>query len=225
MTTETGNIVLADIVPIIKATIPRTVTPVGSDDHEELVQDAIVSACQMAESLERSNRPIIASSVAYYAIQRTRSGRRSQYGGRADALCSAAIMDGNSAPVSIDACLDLGTDDADGLTLGDVLADHRDDPATLAARKLDWTAFMRRLPIQHRTVVTGTAIGTPSKDLAEALRVSPPRVTQIRREAGIRLRDSMGTDILAESTREIPWRRDLRCAMESAASRHECRGN
>jgi DNA-directed RNA polymerase specialized sigma24 family protein len=225
MTSETGNIVLGSIVPIIERTIPRTVTPVGSDDHEELVQDAIVSACQMAESLERSNRPIIASSVAYYAIQRTKSGRRSQYGGRADALCSAAIMDGSSAPVSLDACLDLGTDDSDGLNLGDVLADHRDDPATLAARKMDWTAFMRRLPIQHRTVVTGTAIGTPSKDLAESLRVSPPRVTQIRREAGVRLRNSMGTDILAESTREIPWRRDLRCAMESAASRHECRGN
>jgi DNA-directed RNA polymerase specialized sigma24 family protein len=223
MTTETGNIVLVDIVPIIQRIIPRTVVPVGADDHEELIQDAIVSACQMAESLERSNRPIIASSVAYYAIQRTKSGRRSQYGGRADALCSAAIMDGNSAPVSLDACLDLGTDDDDGLPLGDVLADHRDDPATLAARKMDWNEFLYRLPEGQRMVVRETAIGTQPKDLAEALHVSRPRITQLKREIGVRLRDTMGSDILAEATREIPWRRDLRCAMESAASRHECR--
>jgi hypothetical protein len=219
MTSETGNIVLADIVPIIQRTIPRTVTPVGSDDHEELVQDAIVSACQMAESLERQNRPIVASSVAYYAIQRTKSGRRSQYGGRADALCSAAILDGNSSPVSIDACLGTDAEDDDNATLGDILADRRDDPATIAARKLDWNGFMYALPEPQRMVVRETANGTQAKDLADALHVSRPRITQLKREIGIRLRDYMGDDILAESVREIPWRRDLRSAMENAASR------
>jgi hypothetical protein len=223
MTSETGNIVLEKIVPIIQSTVPRTVNPVGSDDHQELVQDAIVSACQMAESLERQNRPIIASSIAYYAIQRTKTGRRSQYGGRADVLCPAAIMDGNSAPVSLDACLGTDAEDDDNATLGDVIADRRDDPATIAARKLDWDAFMYQLSEGQRMVVRETAIGTQAKDLAEALHVSRPRITQLKREVGIRLRGFMGEDILAESLREIPWRRELRSQMESAAARHECR--
>jgi hypothetical protein len=54
----------------------------------------------MAESLERQNRPILPNSIAFYSIQRCRSGRRSYSGGRTDALSAATVLDGNSSPVS-----------------------------------------------------------------------------------------------------------------------------
>jgi hypothetical protein len=79
---------------------------------------------------------------------------------------------------------------------------------------------MYALPEPQRMVVRETANGTQGKDLAESMHVSRPRITQLKREIGIRLRDYMGDDILADAVRETPWRRDMRSAMENAASRH-----
>ena len=64
------------IYPIIRNTIPRTARPMGSEDAEELVQDATASAAEMVEIMEKSGRKPLPNSIAYYSIQRTKSGRR-----------------------------------------------------------------------------------------------------------------------------------------------------
>jgi hypothetical protein len=61
-----------EIYPIIRNTIPRTASPIGSEDHEELVQDATASAAEMLDAAERSGKLPSPNSVAYYSIQRTK---------------------------------------------------------------------------------------------------------------------------------------------------------
>src|SRR5450830_572235 len=46
MSPYAGSLLL-QIMPLIKATVMRTIKPVGCEDHEEVVQDATVMAADM----------------------------------------------------------------------------------------------------------------------------------------------------------------------------------
>ena len=85
---------MSKIAPIIMATVPRVVTPVGSEDHEDFVQDALAETCRATDTLERRGKSILPSSVAHYALQRLKSGGRSTSGGRTDALSPACQFAG-----------------------------------------------------------------------------------------------------------------------------------
>ena len=101
MSPYAGSLLL-QIMPLIKATILRTIKTVGCEDHEEVVQDATAMAADMLDSSERKNKALIPKSVAYYAVQAAKNGRRSTYGGRSDAFSYAAHKDGRAVLVSMD---------------------------------------------------------------------------------------------------------------------------
>ena len=52
------------IYPIIRNTIPRTARPMGSEDHEELVQDATASAAEMLDAVEKAGKTPFPNSIA-----------------------------------------------------------------------------------------------------------------------------------------------------------------
>lgn len=80
MSPQAGMILINEIMPRLRAAVPRTVCPVvGAEDPEELVQDAAAIASAMLHSAEARGRPLKPACVAYYAIQALRSGRRSGY--------------------------------------------------------------------------------------------------------------------------------------------------
>ena len=81
------------IYPIIRNTIPRTVRPMGSEDHGELVRDATASTAEMIESMEKSGGEPLPHPIAYYSIQRTKSGRRSYGDRRMDVMSPGYQMD------------------------------------------------------------------------------------------------------------------------------------
>jgi len=56
MTAESGTLLLEEIAPRLRSAIPKCVMPVGAEDSEELVQDAIVTAAQMLKRVEASAR-------------------------------------------------------------------------------------------------------------------------------------------------------------------------
>ena len=68
---------MAEIAPILVATVPRVVIPVGAEDARELTQDALAEACAAVDRLEKEDRPIHPQAVAFYTIQRLKTGRRS----------------------------------------------------------------------------------------------------------------------------------------------------
>ncbi|MCX7010601.1 MAG: hypothetical protein NTY53_25715, partial [Kiritimatiellaeota bacterium] len=81
MTHEAGLLLVNEVAPLIRGAVPRVVRPVGCEDAEELVQDALCSAAQMIEASELNGKKLYPSSIAFYAIQRARVGRRSGYAG------------------------------------------------------------------------------------------------------------------------------------------------
>ena len=53
MSSSAGLLLVQEIVPRIEAVIPRSVKQVGSEDVQEVTQDAIAMAARMLHSAER----------------------------------------------------------------------------------------------------------------------------------------------------------------------------
>src|SRR5258705_7818698 len=86
MSPQAGWILQEEIVPRLRASIPRNVNPINSENAEELIQDATVMAAQMLDRNERRGKQVTASSVAFYTILHMKSGRRSYGANTSDVL-------------------------------------------------------------------------------------------------------------------------------------------
>lgn len=221
MSPRAGLLLVQEIVPIIQAVVPRSVKPAASEDAEELVADAVASAAAAVDSLERRGKKLIPGSIAYYAVQRAKAGRRSVYSGEADALCASAEIRGRVSRLSLDQEV-VGTPEDDSGCLHDLLAATGEDTALVAARELDWDVLVKTLSTRERAVLRATAEGRPLKAVARKFKVSSPRITQIAREIGKRIRQEWGPNTIALATMEPNWKRGtLRAGQERAACRFE----
>ncbi|MCX6986066.1 MAG: hypothetical protein NT118_15150 [Lentisphaerae bacterium] len=198
------------IYPIIRNTIPRTARPMGSEDHEELVQDATASAAEMIESMEASGRKPLPNSIAYYSIQRTKSGRRSYGDIRSDVMSPGYQMDheGSLCSMQEPVC------DEDDLTVGDTIASKSEDTATKVLRQIDWQAFLDTLDARKRRIVEEMMFGYGTGDIARLFSISAARIVQLKREIAKDIRDFMGDSILADAGQESVWECDIRCLRE-----------
>ena len=207
MSPATQQLFMQRIAPILMAAVPRAVAPVGAEDADELVQDAIATACDAVERLERRGKRIIPRSVAFYAIQRLKSGRRSTGSGRTDVMSPGCRLDGNCSLMSMEEPLRAG-DDSEEPTLGDAIAGRGDDPSQMAVRNADWGEFMSGLDGAQRYIVRATAEGESVNHQAGRLKVSPSAVCQRRDTIGRRARQFWGDSVLADAQTQPLWRRE-----------------
>ena len=170
----------------------------------------------MIESVEAREKAVSPGNVAYYVLQAMKSGRRSGYSGRQDVMCPSAQLDNVVEVSSMDE--QVGNDD-DPMTLHDCLAGTGEDPATMAGRNLDWGLVMERLNSREQYVVRETGRGTEGLTMAAALKVSTPRVVQIKRGVSQKIRAAWGENVVADVTGETRWQRHVRAMME----RRTCR--
>ena len=214
MTAATSEILVKEILPILTVTVPRTVKPVDSEDPEELVQDTIATAAEMLESLERSNRKIPARSVAFYSIQRAKSGRRAYQNNATDPLCPVFRTRNTTAIIPIDAPMQ-----SEGLarTMSDFISSGMEDPSETALRRIDWESFLSTLASREKQVLSCIADGWRCMDIAKHIGVTAGRVTQMKREIATRIKEFMGANILNEISSESLWERDIRMIRESEA--------
>ncbi len=77
MSPKAGWILQEEVVPRLKASIPRNVNQVGAEDPEELIQDAIVMAAKLMHTVESQGKTVTAGNLAYYTILHMKSGRHS----------------------------------------------------------------------------------------------------------------------------------------------------
>jgi hypothetical protein len=211
-----------EIMPIIMGTVPRVVRPVGAEDSGELVQDTLASAAQMLDSAERTGKRLHPSGIAYYAIQRAKSGRRSTSAFRTDAMCAGAQLDRKVTLDSMDAPLTDEVTGEEGSSLHDLLAAQGEDPSQTAAREIDWADLLQRLDGREVDLLVLTAEGGKLNKLARKFGVSQARVCQLRRALGRRVHDLWGATALQDATRESGWaRNNVRTARERAACRRE----
>ena len=208
MSPQASQVLLNTIVPILSRTVPKTVCPAPGEDAAELVQDAVVAAIQMLECDEKAGRKPIPASIAYYVIQRMKCGRRSYSANATDVLSPAAQLTKGFSVISMQAPVACGADEDDeSLCFGDILASRRDDPATEACRRCDWDRFLGTQDSRSRTILHDLAVGNGLSRTAAKLKVSPPRVTQLKDRIGRDIRHHMGDAVLAEIAEEPLWRR------------------
>jgi DNA-directed RNA polymerase specialized sigma24 family protein len=197
---------MTQIAPILVAAVPRVVVPVGAEDADELVQDALVAACEAVHRLEQTGKRIIPKSVAYYTLQRLKSGRRSTGAGRTDVMSPGCQLDGRASVASMEEIVHVSDEESD-LTLGDLIASRKDDPAQRAMRNTDWSEFMALLDAPQRYIVRATAEGESYIGQAAQLKVSPPAITQRKDTIARRARAFWGESVLADVQVQPLWRR------------------
>ncbi len=219
MAAKTARILLK-IVPVIEATIPRVAKPTGCEDHEELIQDTIASAAEMLQSVEKAGKKAIPKSIVFYAIQRSRSGRRAYQCAKNDVLSQVFRAQHEDRLSYLDEPL---SEEAEHLTLHDCIAERREDPASESLRKIDWNEFNGTLNWREKKLINDVAEGNQGIDTAKALGVSTGRVVQLKREVGSKIKAFMGPDILKDICGEAPWERDIRCNRQMIESRHAAR--
>jgi len=157
MSPQAGWILQEEIVPRLRASIPRNVNQVGAEDPEELIQDATCMAAKLMHAVELQGKTVTAGNIAYYTILHMKSGRRS-YGISTTDVCGISTqLNGSTRLSSLEepAAMD-GETGGELLAFHDVLSQDQDDPGMIAARKLDWqwrTTFAPILISFSRSVV------------------------------------------------------------------------
>jgi hypothetical protein len=214
MTAAAGAVFMTSIVPIIEAAIGRgLVRPVGSEDREELIADCTAQAAAMLDSAERAGKEIIPKSIAHYAIQSVKSGRRFGSAGRTDAMSPGAALDGAVCMRSLDEPVGGGEDDPDSeFSLHDLLAGPGEDVDRAAARSIDWESLEEHLDDRKRMVLHEVVSGYGTSETASKLAVSPPRVIQLRRQCAVLVRDMFGDAALQDCLQPSAWRAGLRAS-------------
>lgn len=221
MSPEAGKLLLERIVPIISSMVPVKVRTVGSEDYQELIQDCTVSAANMIHAAESAGKRLIPQSIAYYAIQRAKTGRRSMYAGRADAMAPSTSLDGNAYVESMDQPLHDELSEDGNFTLHDVLATPSDDTAHRAGRSCDWSEFTRHCDDREQAILRAIAEGRKLNKLARRLKVSAPRVSQMQKQIGARLHELWGPEALLNATAEPKWHLGMRAHHERRQAKYE----
>ncbi len=218
MTPAAGDLLMEHIAPRLRSAIPKVVKPVGSEDAEELVQDAIVLAAQMLDAVERNGKTVTPGNIAYYTILHIKSGRRSQSASRADALSPGTQLDAKSCLLSMEDEVGYDPETDEPIALGELLASHHEDPSTAGARNVDWEVFLASHDYRYGIIVAGMIEG---KQLSETARGCGGggyyRLRELREKLAVELREFMGQEAVMDSLRVPTWRGNIAAHHERAA--------
>jgi hypothetical protein len=218
MSPHAARILVEKIMPVIQGTAKRVARPLPTEDREEVLQDALATAASFIDSIERAGKlhEIKPNSVAFFAIQRAKSARRFGPHRPNDVLSMARRAIPGREPASLNAEIQLGKD-KDSASLLDFLPSRVEDPATLCARRLDWSEFISSLDSRSVRLLLKLAHGTQKQDAAKSLGISSARVSQLKSEIAAKAKRFFGVDSLRELSMEPEWKKRLRAFHESKA--------
>jgi len=222
MSPRAGFVLLEEIAPRLKAIIPH-IKPVGAEDAEELLQDALALAAKMLHDLEERGKTVTPGNVAYYTILHIRSGRRSYSAGRTDVMNAGTQLDGLSSVMSFEEPAGFDPETGEEIPLGDMLAGSEDDPAGAAARAVDWREFLDGHNPRYEAMVTDLAQGKRAKDTALGLGCSTWQAYSLRENLAQDLREYFGKSAIADAMRTPSWRGNIMADYEKAACRADRR--
>jgi hypothetical protein len=222
MSPQAGWLLQEEILPRLKASIPRNVNYIGSEDAQELIQDGTAIAALMLHSVEMAGKSVTPGNIAYYALQHLKSGRRSYGTSTVDALGIGTQLGGRSILKSLD---EPTAEEPGGevFTFHDVLSQDQEDPSMAAARNLDWQTLLTRLSEREKAIVEYLLEGRTVSDVALAFKVSRSLMQQCKDRLVQLIGEFMGVDILVEVLRLPGWRNDLNSTREKLACRYDRR--
>ncbi len=222
MSPQAGWILQQEVVPRLQSSIPYAVNQIGSEDAEELVQDATCMAAKLMHRVELQGKAVTPGNIAYFTILHMKSGRRSNGASTGDALGVGAQLDGRSRTTSFDEPVqadELGEE----FTVNDVLSLDDEDPAQKAARKMDWEFFLAGLTAREQLVVEYLLAGRNLSELARALGLDRSTIQHFKNRLAGKILDYMGHDILIEIRRLPGWKDSLNATRERLVCRNDRR--
>ena len=223
MTAQAGDLLVEQIAPRLRALVPKSVKPVGAEDTEELVQDAIVIAAQMLHRVEQSGKKFTPGNIAYYALLHMRSGRRSQGSSRIDTMAQGTQLDAKSTVLSFEEEVGYDPELDAPITLGDLLASEHEDPSMEAARNVDWELFLATHDYRYGIMVKGMAEGRSLKATAEASEHLYMSLDGLKEQMAEDVREYLGEEAVAESVRTPRWKASINRDREKTACRADRR--
>ncbi len=169
------------MLPRIRKTLSFAFRHLRRDVRREAIQECLASAWKaFLRLVERGKEAIAyATPLAMYAVKQYRAGRkvagkaRGKWGGDVSAAAGRGL-----ARVESISRYDLKLAAWQDVTL----ADGKVTPAELATFRLDFAAWLQRLPARLRQVANWLAIGETTTEVAKRLGVTLARVSQLRRE-------------------------------------------
>jgi hypothetical protein len=233
MSPQAGWLLQDQIVPRLRAAIPKTASLEGTEDTEELVQDSIALAARMIENTERAGKALVqtprgkkgevsAGNIAYFTIEHIRSGRRSTGSSKSDVLGCGTQLAGRTRLNSLEEVVASDDETGGGIFLfHDVLSDDQEDPGTQAARKLDWQEFVMALDDREKAVVLLMIEGKSGSSIARKLRVCESTVQSHKSNLAVKILEFMGVDILVGIRRSPRWKDSINATKERLACKHE----
>ena len=217
MSPNAGNLLLNEVAPRLQTTVRHQVPAVGSEDAEELTQDALALAARLLHQAEANGKSVTAGNVAFYALRSAKSGRRSVGQSNADVLGSATQLNGRSrvkalhAPVPLP---DVGEED-----FLELFESEQQDPSCTAARKLDWAAFLATVEDRARAVLLCVAEGGSLRSVAIRWGVSDSTMQGYKWNLAQAVKEFMGTDVLTLVVKQPAWKSNLVAMRERQVGR------
>ncbi|MEI7823345.1 MAG: hypothetical protein WCK55_20740 [Verrucomicrobiota bacterium] len=223
MSPSAGDLLVEQITPRLRTLVPKSVKPVGAEDPEELLQDAITIAAQMLHRVEEQGKSVTPGNIAYYAVLHMRSGRRSQGSSHTDTMGIGTQLDGRSSVLSFEEEVGYDPELDEPITLGQLLASEHEDPSMEAARNLDWELFIRTHDYRYGIMIKGIAEGQSLKATAERSGHLYMSLYGLKEKMAEDVRDYLGDAAIAESVRTPRWKASIAVDREKASCRADRR--
>jgi hypothetical protein len=166
------------MLPAIRRTAQITFRKIRPELRDELIEE-VVANCYVAYArlIERGQADrALPSPLARFAIAQVRAGRR--VGNRlriSDALSSYAQYRKQFSVERLDQF-----DEEEDCWQQILIEDKRATPADVAACRIDFAEWLRRLTARLRKIALALASGETTKDAAEQFGLSPARISQLR---------------------------------------------
>ena len=224
MSPQVGYILQEQVVPRLRSAIPQVVHCVGSEDHNELIQDSIAMAAKLMHNLEAKGKQVTPGNIAYYTIQHIKSGRRSTGSSYADVMGTGTQLKARTRLNSLEEVVASNEETGSEIfELHDVLSTDAEDPGTMAARKMDWETFMNSLSARDQAIIQFTIDGTSGSEMARELGVCSSTIQHRKKSLAKAILEFMGADILVEVRRSPRWKDDIMSCREKLACKYERR--
>jgi hypothetical protein len=238
MSPQGGFLLQTEVLPRLKSSIPQAVSFIGSEDAEELVQDGTLIAAQMIHNAEQAGKKVVrnpgvgrrgarkvrtisAGNITFYTIQKLKYGRRSTGSSTVDVYGSGTQINGTTKLTSLDDTA-AGLDEVgEPLVLHDVLSNDQEDPATKAARKMDYDSFMATLSARDQAIINCLAEGKPLASLARRRHLNNSTLLYHKERLALKIQDFMGSDILIQIRCLPQWKQDLQAIREKMECREQ----
>ena len=170
----------AALLPDIYQQIRFAFRGMEQERREEAMQEALANALVAYVRLHVLGKTDVAyaTPLARYAVRQVCSGRQ--------VACSLNMYDVLSPYAQRKLGFTVGRLQQPDLTEGTwkeiLVEDPTCTPAELAASRIDFSAWFRRLPRRKRRIAATLAIGEATKDAAKKHKLTPGRISQLRRE-------------------------------------------